>query len=202
MHRGCSIVMASLFLKWGSGSRQPVDTCARPCLQCLSLGPQIHTMLVSHGLDFWQEWTIFVVSKTPLGEGCYGSDFHMHSSDLTPYLTIVYIQFSSVTQPCPTLCDPMDRSTPGLPVYHQLLEFTLTHLHWVGDAIQPSLCHPLLLLPSIFPSISVFSNKSALHIRWPLTNISKINQSQRNINQCLLLCKPFSLGHNLLCNNI
>ena len=49
--------------------------------------------------------------------------------------------FSSVTQSCPTLCDPMDCSTPGLPVHHQLPEFTQTHAHWVGDAIQPS--HPL-----------------------------------------------------------
>ena len=51
------------------------------------------------------------------------------------------VQFSSVTQSCPTLCDPMDCSTPGLPVHHQLLEFTQTHVHWVGDAIQPF--HPL-----------------------------------------------------------
>ena len=52
------------------------------------------------------------------------------------------VQFTSVGQPCPTLCDPMDYSTPGLPVHHQLLAFTKTHVHWVGDAIQPS--HPLL----------------------------------------------------------
>ena len=51
------------------------------------------------------------------------------------------VQFSSVTQSCLTLCDPMDCSTPGLPVHHQLLEFTHTHVHGVGDAIQPS--HPL-----------------------------------------------------------
>ena len=50
-------------------------------------------------------------------------------------------QFSSVTQSCLTLCDPMNRSTPGLPVHHQLLEFTQTHVHRVSDAIQPS--HPL-----------------------------------------------------------
>ena len=50
-------------------------------------------------------------------------------------------QFSSVTKSCPTLCDPMNRSTPGFPVHHQLPEFTQTHVHWVGDAIQPS--HPL-----------------------------------------------------------
>ena len=53
----------------------------------------------------------------------------------------VSVQFSSVAQSCPTLCDPMNRSTPGLPVHHQLLEFTQTHVHRVGDAIQPS--HPL-----------------------------------------------------------
>ena len=51
------------------------------------------------------------------------------------------VQFSSVTQSCLTLCDPMDCSTPGLPVHHQLLEFTQTHVHQVGDTIQPS--HPL-----------------------------------------------------------
>ena len=51
------------------------------------------------------------------------------------------VQFSSVAQSCPTLCDPMNRSTPGLPVHHQLPEFTQTHGHWVSDAIQPS--HPL-----------------------------------------------------------
>ena len=51
------------------------------------------------------------------------------------------VQFSSVTQSCPTLCDPMNRSTPGLPVHHQLPEFTQTHVYRVSDAIQPS--HPL-----------------------------------------------------------
>ena len=51
------------------------------------------------------------------------------------------VQFSSITQSCPILCNPMDCSTPGLPVHHQLPEFTQTHVHWVGDAIQPS--HPL-----------------------------------------------------------
>ena len=77
-------------------------------------------------------------------------------------------QFSSVAQSCLTFCDPMNHNTPGLPVYHQLPESTQTHVHQVGDAIQPS--HPLsslLLLPSIFPSIRVFSNESALCIRWP-----------------------------------
>ena len=48
------------------------------------------------------------------------------------------VQFSSVTQSCLTICDPVDRSTPDLPIHLQLLEFTQTHVHWVGDAIQPS----------------------------------------------------------------
>ena len=62
----------------------------------------------------------------------------------------------------------MNRSTPGLPVHHQLWEFTQTHVHWVSDAIYHLiLCCPLLLLPSVFPSIRVFSNESSLRIRWP-----------------------------------
>ena len=75
---------------------------------------------------------------------------------------------SSVAQSCPTLCDPLDCSTPGFPVHHQLTELTQTHVHRVSDAIQPS--HPLASpFPSVFnfPSIRVFSNESALHIRWP-----------------------------------
>ena len=74
----------------------------------------------------------------------------------------------SVTQSCPTFCDPMNCSTPGLPVHHQLPEFTQTHVHRVSDAIQPS--HPLSSPSSptpIPPSIRVFSNESTLRIRWP-----------------------------------
>ena len=75
---------------------------------------------------------------------------------------------SSVTQSCPTLCDPMDCSMPGLPVHHQLLELPQTHVHTDSDASNHLiLCHPLLLLPSVLPSIRVFSNESGLRIRWP-----------------------------------
>ena len=67
---------------------------------------------------------------------------------------------------CVWLFDPMDCSMPGLPVHHQLLELAQTHVHWVDDAIQHLiLCHPLLL-PSVFPSIRVFSSELILHIRW------------------------------------
>ena len=80
----------------------------------------------------------------------------------------LWFQFSSVAQSCPTLCNPMNHSTPGLPVHHQLPKSTHTHVYWVGDAIQQSHpLSPLLLLPSVFPSIRVFSNKSTLHMRWP-----------------------------------
>ena len=78
------------------------------------------------------------------------------------------VQFSSVAQSFPTLCDPMNRSTPGLPVHHQLPKFTQTHVHRVSDAIQSS--HPLLSPSSPTPNPSqhqCFSNESTLHIRWP-----------------------------------
>ena len=78
------------------------------------------------------------------------------------------ILLSSVAQSCLTLCNPMDCSTSGLPVHHQLLELTQTHVRQVSDAIQPS--NPLLSpspLPSIFPNIRVFSIESVLRIRWP-----------------------------------
>ena len=95
--------------------------------------------------------------------GCPDRDF---------FLTVLsrekIVQFSSVTQSCPTLCDPMNCSTPGLPAHHQLPEFIQTPVHRAGDAIQPS--HPLSFPsppPSIFPSIRVFLSESALHIRWP-----------------------------------
>ena len=83
--------------------------------------------------------------------------------------TVYSVQFSSVAQSCPTLCDPRNRSTPGLPVHHQLPEFTQTHVRRVGDAIQPfqPLSSPSPPAPPIPPTISVFSNESTLCMRWP-----------------------------------
>ena len=78
------------------------------------------------------------------------------------------VQSSSVTQSCPTLCDSMNHSTPGLPVHHQLPEFTQTQFI---ESVMPSshliLCRPLLLLPPILPSIRVFSNESTPRMKWP-----------------------------------
>ena len=84
------------------------------------------------------------------------------------FATLHSVQFSSVAQSCPTLCDPMKCSTPGLPVHHQLPEATKPmSIESVMPFNHLILCHPLLLLPSIFPSIRVFSNESAHDIRWP-----------------------------------
>ena len=74
-------------------------------------------------------------------------------------------QFSSVAQSCPNLCDPMDCSTSGFPVHHQIPELAQTHVHPIGDVIQPS--HPLSSLTFNHSRIRVFSNESVLHIRWP-----------------------------------
>ena len=89
------------------------------------------------------------------------------------------LQSSSVTQSCPTLCDPMNRNTLGLPIHHQLPEFTQTHAH---RAVMPSshliLCCPLLP-PSIFPSIRIFSNESEHQVAkyWSFSfNISPSNE--------------------------
>ena len=85
--------------------------------------------------NIWENWVPGLISQ------------HSLSSPIPPYpkRQLIYSlkndQIKSVAQSCPTLCDPMNRSTPGLPVHHQLPGFIQTHVHWVGDAIQPS--HPL-----------------------------------------------------------
>ena len=90
---------------------------------------------------------------------------HTHKA----WLNLVHThKLSSVAHFCPTLCYPMDCSTPGFPVHHQLPELPQAHVLRVSDAIQPS--HPLLsllLLPSVFPSIRVFTSELPLLIRWP-----------------------------------
>ena len=78
------------------------------------------------------------------------------------------VQFSSVAQSCPTLCDPMNRSMPGLqPITNSRSSLRLTSIESVMPSSHLILCHPLLLRPSIPPSIRVFSNESTLRIRWP-----------------------------------
>ena len=83
-------------------------------------------------------------------------------------LKVKHNQCCSVAMSCPTLCNSMACNTPAFHVLHYLLEFAQTNVDQVGDAMQLShLCHPLFFLPSIFPSIKVFSSESALHIQWP-----------------------------------
>ena len=129
-------------------------------------------------------------------------------------LKVIIVQFSSVTQPCPTLCDPMNRRTPGLPVHHQLPEFAQTHVHWVGDAIQPA--HPLsspspptfnLSQHQSFPmsqfftsggqSIGVSASTSVLPM-----NASKWSKSnrERKYDTILLICGIFLKNANELTN--
>ena len=94
----------------------------------------------------------------------------------TPHsvLTSTLLQFSSVLQSCPTLCNPMDRSMPGLPVYHQLLESTQTHVHWASDAIQPS--HPLSS-PSP-PAFSLSQHQGLFQWVSSLRQVSKVLEFQ------------------------
>ena len=149
---------------------------------CVLWGPGLAisgTMLWS--LADWQEqscskgpwgWKVVVESGSIVGTIWFSvgrtviSSF-LFATDLLPSHISLSVQFSSVTQSCPTLCDPMNRSTPGLPVHHQLPEFTQTHIHQVSDAIQPS--HPLLSPspppPAPNPSLhqSLFQWVNSLH---------------------------------------
>ena len=94
------------------------------------------------------------------------------SQDASPtiwvrFIQVSSVQFSTVAQSCPILCNPMNRCMPGLPVHHQLLEFRLMSIESVMPSSHLILCRPLPLLPPIPPSIRVFFNESSLHMRWP-----------------------------------
>ena len=104
--------------------------------------------------------------------------------------TPLAIQFSSVAQSCPTLCDPMNRSMPGLPVHHQLPEFTQTHVHRVGDAIQPS--HPLSSpsppAPNPFQHQGFFQWVNSLH------EVAKVLEFQHQASVLPMNTQDWSLG--------
>ena len=111
----------------------------------------------------------------------------------------ILLQFSSVTQSCLTLCDPMDCSMPGFPVRHQLRSLPkLMSIEAMMRSNHLILCHPLLLLSSIFPIIRVFSSESVLRIRWPKywnfrVNISPSNEYSGLISEYLGLNSSISL---------
>ena len=86
---------------------------------------------------------------------------------MTYRVSNISVQFSSVAQSCPTLCDPMICNTPGLPVHHQLTLLRLKSIESVMPSSHLILCRPLLLQPPIPPSIRVFCNESTLRMRWP-----------------------------------
>ena len=125
--------------------------------------------------------------------GGVGGDVKVHMASLFAWVTFrskndpLNVHFSSVTQSCPTLCDPINRSTPGLPVHHQLLEFTQTHAHRVGDAIQPS--HPLSSPSSPTPNPS--QHQGLVHLLHTKFCARYWFWSWRHIRMCF--------GHTLLC---
>ena len=132
--------------------------CSKP-VQNLALSPLLHHSKSSHG-HFAVLW------KDPQ-PGLSASTLALLPTARKSLLNLQSVQFSSVAQSCPTLCDPMNCSTPGLPVHHQLLESTkFTSTESVTPFNHLFLCRLLLLPHSIFPSIRIFPNESVLGIRW------------------------------------
>ena len=118
-------------------------------------------------------------SNLPLDYLTYSPDsfniLSLHFFGIVNLMHFYSVQLRSDAQLCLNRCDPMNNSMPGLTVHRRLPEFIQIHVLWVSDAIQPSiLYHPLLLLPPMPPSIRVFSNESALYMRWPNTGISAL----------------------------
>ena len=127
--------------------------CAHLCMIC-SLG--ISNILekissLSHSIVFLFFFALTTEEGFFLIFPCYSLEL-CTQMDISFLYSLLSVQFSSVAQSCPTLCDPMNHSTPGLPVHHQLPEFTQTHAHRVSDAIQPS--HPLSSLSPPAPNPS------------------------------------------------
>ena len=117
----------------------------------------------------WQEYTEELYEKDlndPDNHGGMTTHVEPDTLECKVKWVISSVQFSSITQSCPNLCNTMNHSKPGLPVHHQFPEFTQTHVHRVVmSSSHLILCRPLLLLPLIPPSIRVFSKESTLHMR-------------------------------------
>ena len=127
-----------------------------------SEGAASHIAALEVMVWMWLKAEIECRGKCSLAQTILFQTFHTFSPLHIIYialglLLLISVLLSSVTKLCPTLYDPMVSFTPDFPVYHQLLEFTQTHVHWVSDAIQSSyLLLPILFLPSIFPIIRIF----------------------------------------------
>ena len=114
-------------------------------------------------LQRFKKLKIILISNFNKGDGMWVSYYLKFLNRKS----ISSVQFSSVAQSCPTLCDPMDRSTLDLPITNSWSSPKLMSIESVMPSNHLILCHPLLLPPSIFPSIRVFSSESVLCIRWP-----------------------------------
>ena len=126
----------------------------------------IYSRLISFRIDWFELLAVQGTLKSLLQHHNLKASIPWHSDFFMVWLSNLYVQFSSVTQSCPTLCDPMNHSTPGLPVNHHLRSsLRLMPIESVMPSSHLILCHPLLLLPPIPPSIRVFSNESTLRMR-------------------------------------
>ena len=167
----------------------PLAPCYRNAIYPLFSDIFLSFVLVHHSFPWpicFPHWPPFSLppgsQSTCLCFSCCRKDYYNNDSNSKLYVIFCKIHVvplnggdgisqsvSSVAQSCPTLCDPMNRSTPGLSVHHQLPEFTQTHVHQVGDTIQPS--HPLLSpsppAPNPSQNQSLFSDESTLRMRWP-----------------------------------
>ena len=142
------------------GSSCPRDRPRSPALQAVSL--------LSEPLSMWATNT---------------RTFTIRDENYSGYnKTYISVQFSSVAQSCPTLCDPMNRSMVSFPVHHQLPEFTQTHIHWVGDAIQPS--RPLL--SSSLPAFNFSLHKGLFKWLCSLHQVAKVLEFQHRSFQWIL----------------
>ena len=122
-------------------------------------------ILVVFDLNNPHIWVYFLPLKLVKWKSCFhiAQVYSSHNINVSPS-----VQFSSVARSCPALCDPVDCGTPGFPVHHQLRSFLkLLSIELVMPCNHLTLCHLLLLPPSIFPSIRVFSSESVLRMRWP-----------------------------------
>ena len=117
-------------------------------------------------------------------------------SVLIQWMNLNLFHFSSVTQSCPTLCNPMDCSTPGLPVYHQLLESNQTHVHWVSDAIQPS--HPLSF-PSP-PALSLFQHQGLF--KWVSSSHQVAKVLEFQLQHIYIYISSVQFSHSVVSNSL
>ena len=161
-----SVPAKSLFTKAGWQDRLDLEAVVWSWM-CTSDVQQNFLQWWRHSVTVWSTTS----PQPPVATGYFEMwALQMKDGDFYCFLININLNLNSSVQllSCVWLGNPMDCSTPDFPVYHQLLELAQTHVHRVGDAIQPS--HPLLpllILPSVFPSIRVFSNESVVYISWP-----------------------------------